>query len=56
MEKQKDTGYTWEQIKDAEQTARILKSIPEDKEKIIVIMTHIFISGMEAGVRLCEKR
>ena len=55
MEGKEITRYTPEQLEDAEQMAKILSSVPEDKESIFIAMTNVFISGMEAGFQLLQK-
>lgn len=53
--KDKSTNYTLEQIGKAEQMARALTSVPKDRENILVTMTNVFISGMEAGAMLKDR-
>lgn len=55
-EQRKVSNYTPEQIKDAEQMAALLASVPKEKENILVAMANVFISGMEAGAQLLMGR
>lgn len=50
--REKKYDYTPEQLKEAEQAANLLASVPKDKKNILVTMTNVFVSGMEAGLQL----
>lgn len=43
-----EKNYTAEQLSDANRIAAIIAEIPEDKRKLIVMMTNSFIAGIEA--------
>lgn len=42
------SNLSLEQIADAEKLAKVLADIPEDKRRLVTIMTMAFINGMEA--------
>lgn len=48
--------YRLDQLEDAEQAARIIKSVSRGQENLLVTMTSIFLSGLEAGIRLSEQK
>ena len=50
--REKKYDYTPEQLKEAEQAANLFASVPKDKKNILVTMTNVFVSGMEAGLQL----
>lgn len=56
MEKTKGTKYVPEQLANTEQMAKLLKSVPKEKENILVTMANVFISGMEAGAQLSQQK
>ncbi len=49
---EKNRNYTLEQLFEAEDLAKILKSTPEENRKVLVILTKVFISGVKAGEEL----
>lgn len=56
MEKTRGTKYVPEQLANTEQMAKLLKSVPKEKENILVTMANVFISGMEAGAQLSQQK
>lgn len=48
--------YTPEQFENTEKMAKLLTSMPKEKENIFVTMTNVFISGMKAGVQLSKEK
>lgn len=56
MTTNRQNSYTPEQIGNAEQMARLLKSVPSSQENILVIMGNVFLSGLEAGMQMAENK
>ncbi|MGN0706619.1 MAG: hypothetical protein ACI4JC_01285 [Faecalibacterium sp.] len=42
--------YTKAQLENAEELAKVLSSMPEDQQRIIVTMANCFIAGYEARI------
>lgn len=53
MDKRKITA---EQLSDAEQLAKLLAEVPEEKRITIVMMTNSFIAGMDAQKAMDEAK
>lgn len=56
MSVNKKIEYTPEQFENTEKMAKLLTSMPKEKENIFVTMTNVFISGMKAGVQLSKEK
>lgn len=48
--------YTPEQLEKANQMAQFLKDSPKEKQKIIVMMSNAFVSGLEVGLQYPENQ
>lgn len=46
----KETGYTPEQLGNADNLAQLLKGEPEKNQSIIALLGNAFISGLEVGI------
>lgn len=44
--------YTPEQLADAEQLAKTIAELPEEKQTVVTMMANAFISGMEAAANV----
>ena len=47
-----ETKLTPEQMQDAERLAKILSSLPKEKQTTLVMMVNAFIAGMEAQANM----
>lgn len=56
MTTNKQAAYTPKQIENAEQMAKLLKSVPSSQENTLAIMGNVFLSGMEAGMHMAENK
>lgn len=47
--------YTVEQLCDAENVAKMLVDLPEEKRNLVVMLTNSFMAGMEAQMAVQQK-
>lgn len=56
MRKENNSIYEPEQLQDAERTAKVLTSISNGDRNLLIMVTNVFISGMEAGARISKMK
>lgn len=47
-----ESRYTEEQLKNADEMAKVLSELPKEKQATVAMMANAFIAGMEAQARM----